>query len=43
MKKYKPVFEINTFQSNHHMWDNNQFNDVLFWNLTDFYLIELSI
>jgi hypothetical protein len=34
MKKYKPVFEINTFQSNHHIWDNNQFNDVLFWNLT---------
>ena len=34
MKKYKPVFEINTFQSNHHMWDNNQFNDVLFWNIT---------
>ena len=24
MKKFKPVFEINTFQSNHHIWDNNQ-------------------
>ena len=34
MKKFKPVFEINTFQSNHHMWDNNQFENVLFWNLT---------
>lgn len=34
IKKYKPVFEINTFQSNHHIWSNNQFNDVLFWNLT---------
>jgi hypothetical protein len=33
IKKYKPVFEISTFQSNHHLWENNQFKDVLFWNL----------
>ena len=34
MKKFKPVFEITTFQSNHHIWNNNQFENVLFWNLT---------
>ena len=39
LKKFKPVFEITTFQSNHHMWDNNQFENVLFWNLTGFFSI----
>ena len=34
IKKFKPVFEINSFQSNHHLWQNNQLKDVLFWNLT---------
>ena len=32
LNEFKPVFEINNFQSNHHFWDNKQFNNILFWN-----------
>lgn len=30
--EFRPVFEINNYQSNHHFWDNKQFNNILFWN-----------
>ena len=32
LSDFKPVFEINNYQSNHHYWDNKQFNNILFWN-----------
>jgi len=30
--EFRPVFEINNYQSNHHFWDNKKFNNILFWN-----------
>tara|TARA_B110001452_G_scaffold168884_1_gene141158 strand:- start:22 stop:1770 length:1749 start_codon:yes stop_codon:yes gene_type:complete len=30
--RFKPIFEINNYQSNHHIWNNNNFNDIIFWN-----------
>ena len=32
LSEFRPVFEINNYQSNHHFWDNKQFNNILFWN-----------
>ena len=32
LTEFRPVFEINNYQSNHHFWDNKQFNNILFWN-----------
>lgn len=32
--EFRPVFEINNYQSNHHFWDNNQFSNILFWNVS---------
>lgn len=30
--RFKPIFEINNYKSNHHIWNNNNFNDIMFWN-----------
>ena len=30
LKKYRPVFELNFFESNHHQWNNNFLNEVFF-------------
>ena len=32
LSEFRPVFEINNYQSNHHFWHNKQFNNILFWN-----------
>jgi hypothetical protein len=32
LTEFRPVFEINNYQSNHHFWDNKKFNNILFWN-----------
>ena len=32
LTEFRPVFEINNYQSNHHFWHNKQFNNILFWN-----------
>ena len=32
LSEFRPVFEINNYQSNHHFWDNKQFHNILFWN-----------
>ncbi len=32
LSEFRPVFEINNYQSNHHFWNNKQFNNILFWN-----------
>ena len=32
LNEFRPVFEIQNYQSNHHFWDSKQFNNILFWN-----------
>jgi hypothetical protein len=32
LSEFKPVFEINNYQSNHHFWENKQFKNILFWD-----------
>ena len=32
LSEFRPVFEINNYQSNHHFWDNKQFNNILLLN-----------
>ena len=32
LSEFRPVFEINNYQSNHHFWDNKHFNNILYWN-----------